>query len=130
MFDRTKTREKGHQLTIKMANLQLLPHTPDTRQRPNQSDTQINAQRLWQHEQGLHRYKSDEVPVLRRGNRHKFLFTTNNMSSIANCQLLAKEKKIVSPKESCTLWKPVSVFVLFVFKGIKPGNKDSPYSQQ
>lgn len=50
--------------------------------RHNKTDAHMNSQRLWQHAQGLHRFKPEGVPALRRGHGHGFLLLTKQLSSI------------------------------------------------
>ena len=52
--------------------------------RHNRTDTLMNTQRLWQHAQGLHRFKADGDPVLRGESGHALPFITRKLPSIDN----------------------------------------------
>lgn len=52
--------------------------------RHNRNGTSMNSQRLWQHVQGLHRFNSDMVLVLRGARGEDLSYLTKKLSLIDN----------------------------------------------
>ena len=49
-----------------MYELEVMDYTKETGpSRHNRTDTHVHTQRLWQHTQGLNRFKQDKAPALR-----------------------------------------------------------------
>lgn len=56
-----------------------------TSSRPNRTAIHGSSWRLWQHTQGLHRFESDKILVLRRRGGHRILLPTKKLFAIDTC---------------------------------------------